>query len=416
MKKRSPAMSRRQFLAAGVTLCSLPLYLPGTVLGYNGGVSPANRINIFHIGLGNRGNELLGGFNGDSRYKVRGVCDCYSEHARRSLERLVQFGNTDAVIIDQYEEVLTQADIDAVVIATPDHWHTKIAIEACRAGKDVYCEKPLTLTLAEGRQIVAAARKYNRVCTGGSQRVMDDYGYMAPIIQSGAIGEVQEVFVGLGLPPKHCYLPEQPIPEGMDWDRWLGQAPWAPYNAERCSGDYGGGWRRYTEYGNGFLADWGAHKFAGVLYVLGLDDTGPVKIIPKGHEGAPWPAFVFSNGIKVHYASQEDYDITFVGTEGVYEHRKSTLKPLKAVEVRRYHGGETTIQGDFAYCVRNRLRPFQDFEYASRAAAVCQLLAICCKLNRPLDWDPDAHCFPSDAQAQRMVVRPQRAPYTICCE
>ena len=119
---------------------------------------------------------------------------------------------------------------------------------------------------------------------------MEDYGYMAPIIQSGAIGEVKEVYAGLGNPPIHCYLPEQPIPEGFDWDRWQGQAPIAPYNSERCSGNYGGGWRHFTEYGNGFLADWGAHKFGGAMYILGVDDEEPVELTPPGYEGQNTPA------------------------------------------------------------------------------------------------------------------------------
>lgn len=364
------------------------------------------------IGAGNRGNELLGGFCSSPQFQVKGVCDCYTDHANRARDRVNRFyKNNDCEIVPKYEDVLARKDIDMVIIATPDHWHAKIAIEACRSGKDVYCEKPLTLTLSEGRQIVAAARKYNRVCTGGSQRVMEDYGYMAPIIASGAIGEVKEIFVGVGNPPMHCYLPEQPVPEGMDWDRWLGQAPFAPYNSERCSGSYGGGWRRYTEYGNGFLADWGAHKFSGAMYIMGLDSTGPVKILPKGFEGAKYASVLFANGIRMYHA--QDYDVTFVGTKGRYDHHKSDLKPVKTVEVRRYSGGASNIRDDFAYSVRNRIRPFQDFEYASRCAAVCQLLAICYKLNRPLDWDPVKSEFINDPIAQRMVSRPQRAPYII---
>ncbi len=411
MKKSVKKMERRAFLATS-SLLSLPLFIPGSVFGFNGGVSANNKLTGMMIGLGNRGSELLQGFSHDPEFRMIGVCDCYQAHATRAKDAMDRiYNNQDCKIIPKYEEVLQRKDLDFVVVATPDHWHAKIAIEACRSGKDVYCEKPLTLTLAEGRQIVAAARKNNRVCTGGSQRVMEDYGYMAPVIQSGAIGKVTDAYIGVGNPPKHCYLPAQPVPEGMDWDRWLGQAMWAPYNSERCSGSYGGGWRNYTEYGNGFLADWGAHKFAGAMYILGLDKTGPLKILPKGYDGAPYLSLVFANGIRMHHAP--DYDIKFVGTDGEYIHHQSTIKPIKTVEVRRYSGGTTHIRADFAYCVRNRIRPFQDFEYASRAAAVCQLMAICYKLNRPLNWDPVKCEFVNDAQAQRMVSRPQRYPYII---
>jgi len=406
-------INRRGFLAAAAG-CSVPLFLPGNILGYNRGVSPSNRINMMVIGIGNRGRELTGGFCGNQNYLIRGVCDCYKAHADAAQERVNSlYGNNDCVILPTYEEVLQREDIDMVLVTTPDHWHTKISTEACKAGKDVYCEKPLTLTLAEGRQIVAASRKYNRICTSGSQRVMEDYGYMAPIIQSGAIGEVREIYCGVGNPPKHCYLPEEPVPEGMDWDRWQGQAPWAPYNSERCSGNYGGGWRAFTEYGNGFLADWGAHKFAGAMYVAGIDDMEPVEVLPIGYEGAEHLSVVFSNGIRMYHDLTQKHDVTFVGTEGEYRHQVSTLKPIKTVDVRRYSGGATSIADDFAYCVRNRVRPFQDFQYGAKAAAVCQLMAIGYKLNRPLKWDSENCRFIGDEMAQRMVSRPQRYPYTI---
>ena len=378
--------------------------------------SPSNKINLFHIGLGNRGNELLGGFLVNPNYQVLGVCDCWKERVDRAADRVNnRYRNDAAAKYAHYEDVLQRSDVDAICCACPDHWHAKISIEACQAGKDVYCEKPLTLTLEETRLIVKAARKYNRVCTSGSQRVMEDYGYMAPILQSGAIGEVKEVFVGVGAPPIHCYLPEQPIPEGLDWDRWLGQAPYAPFNYERCSGNYGGGWRRYGEYCTGFLADWGAHKFAGALYDLGIDLEEPVELLPPGYDDCPYARAVFKNGVKMYHVwnGPDNYDVTFKGTEGDYVHQQTKLNPIKPVDVRRYSGGATNIADDFAFCVRNRLRPFQDFAYGANAAAVCQLLAIVHKLGRRLQWD-SANCrFVNDDEANRHVRRPQRAPYVI---
>ena len=413
MKKQASTISRRSFLAATAAAISAPQLVPANVLGYDGGVAPSNKINLFHIGLGNRGNELLGGFLNNSNYHVLGVCDCYKAHLDHAKGRVNQRdGNEDAAGYAHYEDALDREDVDAIVCATPDHWHTKISVEACRAGKDVYCEKPLTLTLQESRLIVQAARKYNRVCTSGSQRVMEDYGYIAPILQSGCIGEVKEVYVGLGNPPWHCYLPEQPIPEGMDWDRWQGQAPLAPYNSERCSGSYGGGWRNYTEYGNGFLADWGAHKFGGAMYALGLDAEEPVEILPRGYNGSDYVCAVFKNGVKMYHAWNGPHDITFIGTEGEFRHGQK-MDPLYPVEVRRYSGGATNIADDFAFCVRNRLRPFQDFFYGACTASVCQLITIGHKLNRQLKWDA-ANCrFINDEEANRHVARVQRYPYVI---
>ena len=415
MKNKQTKLNRRKFLAASASAISAPLFLPGSIFGYNGGVAPSNKLTTMFVGIGNRGGELLGGFLHNSNYQIIGVCDCWKERVDRAADRVNNHYKNDAVAkFHRYEDILADRDdVDVIVCATPDHWHTKIAIETCMAGKDIYCEKPLTLTIEESRLIVKAARKYNRVCTGGSQRVMEDYGYMAPILQSGAIGEVKEVYAGLGNPPKYCYLPEQPIPEGLDWDRWQGQAPVAPFNSERCSGNYGGGWRNYGEYCTGFLADWGAHKFGGAMYCLGVDKEEPVELYPAGYEGSEYVCAVFKNGVRFYHAWNGPHDITFKGTEGEYRHNQTKMNPIKTVDVRRYSGGARNIADDFAFCVRNRLRPFQDFEYAAATATLCQMMAICHKVKRPLKWDAEKMVFVGDEEATRMVSRPQRYPYVI---
>ncbi len=414
MPGKQLGISRRNFLGVAATACAAPLFLKTDVLGREGFVPPSEKLISASVGLGSRGNEIIGGFANNPNFKVIGVCDCFRQKAENAAKRVNEwYKNNDCVIFEKYEDVLQRKDVDVMIIATPDHWHTKISIESCMAGKDVFCEKPLTLTIAESRQIVAAARKYNRVCSSGSQRVMEDYGYMAPVLQSGAIGQVKEVYCGLGAPGKTCYLPEQPIPEGFDWDRWLGQAMYAPYNAERCSGNYGGGWRNYEDYGNGFLADWGAHKFGGSLYALGLDTTEPVEITPPDGKDVQFLTLTFPNGIKFYHAISGGHDITFVGTEGEYRHGNRDLKPLKTVDVRRYSGGATNIIDDFAYSVKHRIRPFQDFEYGANTALFCQLANIAYKVNRPLKWDSAKTQFVGDDQANLMVSRAQRSPYTI---
>lgn len=411
------ALNRRSFLAVAATGIALPTLLPSSVLGKDGFVSPNDKINLAIIGIGNRARDHIGSFCGNGDFRVTAVCDCFDAHTqdgKNNVDR--RYKDNACKMYKMYEDILADPSYDAVSIATPDHWHTKMAVEACKAGKDVFSEKPLTLTLAEGRQIVKAARMYNRVCSSGSQRVMEDYGYMAPIIQSGAIGEVKEIHCGLANPGRECYLPEQPIPEGMDWDRWLGQAPWAQYNSERASGSYGGGWRQFSEYGNGFLADWGAHKFGGALYACGMDHLVPEKVYMPNTDANPTNGvmMVLPNGVKVFHNRNSQHDITIIGTEGEYRHRKSNdIKPLHAVNVRRYHGGVGNITADFAYCVRNRLRPFQDFFYGAKTAALCQIANIAYKVNRDLTWDDDKMEFVGDEMATRMVSRVQRAPYTI---
>jgi len=418
MTQQSLRISRRRFLAAGAAAVASPLVLSSHVLGREGTVAPNERIILGLIGYGNRGSEIMGDFISNRRdYQVVAVCDCNKAQLDRGIERVNRdYGNTDCKGYAMYEDILGRADIDVAAVAPPDHWHTKITVEACKAGKDVYCEKPLTLTPAESRQIVAAARKYNRVCTSGSQRVMEDYGYMAPVVQSGALGEVKEAFFECGGPPDDAYYPEEPVPEGLNWDRWLGPAPWVPYHFERCSGNYGGGWRRYSDYGNGFLADWGAHKLGGILYVLGIDHQEPVEILPPRCEQNPEDrlTLIFPGGIKIHHV-RRDHDITLVGSEREFRHNRdrNLIRPLHQVDVRQYSGGTQRLAQDFAYCVRHRLRPFQDLFYGAITATCCQLAHITYRLNRPLKWDAEQTAFIGDEQANRFVSRPKRSPYEI---
>lgn len=410
----SHLMDRRRFLALSAASVSLPLLLPGRTLGKDGGVAPNERINIVQIGKGNQAGSHIARYCSNSNYQLTAVCDCFDAHARDGKRQIDgRYGNQDCRTFKMYEEVLEMPEFDAVSIATPDHWHTKIAVEACKAGKDVFSEKPLTRTLLEGRQIVKAARKYNRVCSSGSQRVMEDYGYMAPVVQSGYVGDVKEIHVGVGAAGIACYLPEQEVPEGLDWDRWLGPAPWAPYNSERMSGSYGGGWRRYYDYGNGFLADWGAHKYGGALYACGMDHMIPVKIVqPKTDENPSDELMaLYSNGVKVYHGGP--HDITIIGTRGEYRHGQRDVRPLRVAEVRRYHGGATSIEADFAYCVKNRVRPFQDFFYGARVAALCQMFNIAYRTGRTLEWDDQNMLFVGDDAATRMACRPARAPYSF---
>ena len=414
---RTSKLSRRSFLASAAAACAVPYLVPGNVLGLNGKLSPNEQLQTVLVGYGNRGRDLLGNSLGSSQFHLIGTCDCFVRQKQAAADRVNErYHNNDCKMFDRYEDVLAWKDVDVIINATPDHWHTKITVEACQAGKDVYCEKPLTLTPIESRQIVKAARKYNRVVTGGSQRVMEDYGYMAPVVQSGALGKVTEARVGVGNPPIECWTPSQEQPEGLDWDRWLGQAPWVPYNSWRSSGSYGGGWRNFQEYGNGFLADWGAHKFAGTLYIMGMDTEEPVSLVPPhcDENESSGVLAIFKNGFKL-YHSRDGHDVTLIGSERTFRHQadRNVIKPLHAVDIRRYHGGQTALMEEYGWCVRHRVRPFQDVIYPATAAILCQLMAFCYRLNRRLEWDRETCTFKNDEAATRMVRRVQRYPYQI---
>ena len=393
-------LSRRSFLAAAAV--ASPMFVTGRVLGRDGLFSPSETINVGLIGMGTRRSEI--GNRPGARFI--GICDI-------DTRRLPPNGENGIKTFQYYEEMYQMPDLDVVSIAAPDHWHTRMTIDACKAGKDVYCEKPLTFSLMESRQIVAAARKYDRVVSSGSQRVMEDYGhYMAPIIMSGAIGEVKEIYAGCAGPPSERTYDPEPIPPELDWDHWLGQAAWFPYSKRALQPMT---WRFNTAFGTGGLGDWGGHNFGGALYSCGMDHIPPKKVYPPNSPNNPFNGVMIEmeNGVKFHHGSPRG-TIMIVGTEGTFVHQQTPeFKPLHAVDVRRYHNGATNISDDFLYCVRNRLRPFQDVFYGANISDYGHMCIICYKLGRELEWDKEKMEFVGDREATAMVSKVQRAPYQI---
>ncbi|MDO4587427.1 MAG: Gfo/Idh/MocA family oxidoreductase [Planctomycetia bacterium] len=400
--KKPDRISRRGFLGAAAA-CSLPLFVPGHVLGKNGSYSPSETINVGLIGWGTRRSNI--GSRPGSRFIA--VCDIDTRRIPTEMDGHKVKG------FQYYQEMYQMPDLDVVSIASPDHWHTRMTIDACKAGKDVYCEKPLTFTLMESRQIVAAARKYNRVVSSGSQRVMEDYGhFMAPIIMSGAIGEVQEIYASCGGPPSdRTYDPEE-CPAEIDWDAWVGQAPYFDYSKRAIQPMT---WRYNSAFGTGGLGDWGGHNFGGALYSCGMDHIAPQKVFAPNTEQNPHNGvmILMENGVKFYHNCPEA-NIKIVGSEGTFILGKSPeLRPLHAVNVRRYSGGTDNIADDFLYCVRHRTRPFQDVFYGANVSDYGHMCIIAYKLQRDLVWDKEKMEFQGDREATAMVSKVQRTPYQI---
>ncbi len=351
----------------------------------------------------------MGWFMDSGGVQMVAVCDVIQD-AREGAKHAVdqRYDNRDCAAYNDFREITRRDDIDAVMIATPDHWHAILTVDACHHGKDVYCEKPISLTIREGRQMVEAARRYDRVVSGGSQRVLGDYGRMAQAVRAGAAGKIREVFVNVGGPSVPCHLPGQPVPPGIDWDMWLGPAPWAPFNRGRLR------FRRWREYSGGKMTDWGAHKFAGAMFALDVHRTGPVEIIPPDGRDHKLLTYVWANGVRMYHADGEEemYDgggsLCFVGTEGTVPGRQADRK----VRMPGYRG-RGGISGDFLHCVRTRRRPFRDIEYSHRAATVCHLGNLAYRLKRPLKWDPEAERFVGDDEANRLLDRPKREPWRV---
>ncbi len=353
------------------------------------------------IGVGGRGSGNMRGFMGRREVQMVAVCDVVKSKRDVNKARVDEkYGNKDCAAYNDFRDMIARDDIDAVSVATPDHWHAIPSVWAMRSGKDVFCEKPMTLTIREGRIMVETARRYGRVFSCGSQRVLGDYGRLARFVRSGAIGTIREIFVRVGGPSRPAYLPAQPVPPGVDWDLWLGPAPWTPFNASLLR------YRPWHDYSGGGMTDWGGHKFGAAIFAMDLQETGPVEIIPPDADHK-YLTYVYANGLRMYHGGD---DLTYVGDDGQAS-RRNHGEPTGHVVMPGYKGG--SLQGDFLHCVRTRDRPFRDVEFGHRAATVCHLGNLAYRLKRKLRWDPAAERFISDDAANRLLDRPKRGPWTL---
>lgn len=381
-----------------------PTIISSSALSAPNRTAPSDRIVMATIGTGGRGTSDMRGFLNFAQVQMVATCDPVTSH-RVNAKNLVdqKYGNSDCKHYNDFREVYDRDDIDAVLIGTPDHWHAITTIEACKHGKDVFCEKPECLTIREGRAMVDAARRYGRVVSGGSQRVLGDYGDWPRLVRGGALGEIKEVFVNCGGPSGECFLPAQPTPEGIDWNMWLGPAPWRPFHERLIKG----GFRPYRDYSGGGMTDWGAHRFGASTFAVGVHKTGPVKVTPPDADHK-YLTFEYESGVKFYHGGTNN--ITYKGTEG--ELPGKHLPKVERVEMEGYKG-KGGIFGDFLHCVRTRELPFRDIEVAVRACTVCHLGNIAYWLNRPLQWNPDTEQIVGDEEAARWLDRPKRGPWSV---
>jgi predicted dehydrogenase len=321
-----------------------------------------------------------------------------------------------------FRQVIERDDIDAVVISTPDHWHVLIAIAAAQAGKDIYCEKPLSLTVAQGRNLCRVVRRYNRVFqTGSQQRSENRFHVAARLATDGSIGELKTVKVGLPQSKSIGPQPIMPVPEGFNYDMWLGPAPWKPYTQLRCHGKF-----RYNfDYSGGKFIDWGAHHLDIVQMALGMDGSGPVEISGRGE----FPAdgiyntpvnysvdYTYCSGVRLNASTVNEHGIRFEGTKGSVFVRRGFISSnpesiLKNAGIGNYHS--QMHRQNFLDCIKTRNEPIACVEAGHRTATVCHLGNISMRLGRKLQWDPVKEKFINDTSADRMLSCSMRSPWRL---
>ena len=419
-------LNRRGFVGTAAAL-SVPTLITSAIRAQDGKPAPSARVRLGFIGTGKMNGGHLGYFLGQPDVLVVAVCDVDTrrrDDAKNRVDRKyaeeVKSGKAKgcAAYVD-FRELIARPDIDAVVIATPDHWHTIPAIEALKAGKDVYCEKPLTLTLREAKLLIDATRKYDRVFQVGSQqRSSAEFRVACELVRNGRIGKLQTVYANVGGPSVPCDLAEEPMEAGLDWERWVGPAPMRPYNSvlsPRGVHNHYPNWRSYREYSGGGMTDFGAHHFDIAQWGLGMDMSGPVEIIPptdpKVGRGAK---FVYASGAPLihapEYAPGKKFNgVAFIGSEGTVLVDRGFLAstpdgiiktPESELKLKLYKS--VGHQRDWLDCVKSRKRPICDVEIGARSVAVCHLGNIAYWTGETVRWNPQTWSFvdPSPAVAK----------------
>ena len=428
-------ISRRRFLrrtgSAVAAAVATPAILPASVLGRNGALPPSERITIGFIGVGMQGSGHLlggawtyvaGGYSGRKEVQVLAVCDVWSDRREGACKKVNDhyrevYGQnyTPCTAYADFRQLLDRPDIDAVLIATPAHWHATMVVMAARAGKDIYCEKPSAVTIAEAQAIRSAVQRYGRVYQAGTQQ-RSEYGgkfrQACEFVRSGRIGKLQEIYGyrdggGIFWPPR--FGPAEPVPATLDWDLYLGPAPWIPYDG--ISGPH--------RFDIGEL-NWGQHHYDIIQWAADADETGPVELFLEGDRSC----YKYASGVVVYgrpYPGEPvggDGGACFVGAAGriavdrdnlVSDPPEIVREPLRPDEVHLYRSNSHS--GNFLQCIRTRQRTICPVEVAHRSASAVLLGGIVKQLKRPLRWDPAAEQFPDDDEANRMLSIAKRPPW-----
>lgn len=430
--------SRRQILKAAAATASagavgFPYIVPASALGKDGNVAPSNRLVLGAIGTGGQGRGNMGTLMAPDDVVCVAVCDVDEKHrnaARDSVNK--HFGNNDCKAYNDYRELVARDDIDMVCVGTPDHWHALACIAAANAGKDIYCEKPLTNSIAEGRAVCEAVKRNNVVLqTGSQERSGGGARHACELIRNGRLGKLHTIRVNLPCDQDHhkeVYerrrgpAPIEPAPDGFDYDMWLGHTAKHPYSPWRSHFH----WRFILDHGGGEMTDRGAHVMDLAGLAMGTDDTGPVKIKAKGkrHPDSVYDTFyeyefecTYANGVKMIGHSSGDRGIKFEGENGWIfikihgGHLSASDESILHQEIgpdEIHLGRSPGHHANFLDCVRHRDTPVASAETGHRTASLCHLINIAMITGRTLDWNPEKEVVTNDESANELVSRPTR--------
>ena len=453
--------TRRSFLRCAASLGAAPWLIPASALGADGTVAPSERINVGLSGIGLMGSGHLRRMLADSAVQVVAVCDVDAVRREAARQRADEaYAATHGAgtyrgcaAYNDYREMLARPGLDAVLIATPDHWHALQSIDAAKAGKDVYCEKPVSLTIQEGRCLAETVRRYGTVFQTGTQyRSISTIRRVCAFVRAGGLGRVKSAFtlwgayqvenVGPSYVALDPTLDAEPVPEGLDWDLWVGPAPWRPYNHLYHRNPVPGvvPWVFCESFGAVAVTGYQSHAADVIQYALGAENSGPVELVHPGSGEFPTLTCRYANGVLLHHVEhwsqvkdlykavppearlQGNFGGLFVGERGwltsmsgggpIQGGPEELFKQLR-LPTREVIIGDNDHHRNWLECVRTRERANCCAEVGHRSASLGHLVAIALRLGRSLKWDPVREQFTGDAAANRLLSRPLRAPWKI---
>ena len=424
--KRRRGPTRRQFLAAAGPALAAPYVLRSRALGAPDGEPASDRVAVGIIGFHNIGKHHLGAALRMKQFELRGCCDVDKKILAMALGRAAKAGREKVPHWGDFRHLLDAKDVDAVVVATPDHWHAPMTILACKAGKDVYVQKPFALTLREGRRMVEAVRKHKRILQTGSQHRSKNHTRLAcELVRSGRIGKLHTIRTGLA----RVNWPPPPVADGepppeLDYNLWLGPAPWRPYNAKRVHYNF----RFFWDYSGGQMTNFGHHANDLAQWGNGSELTGPVLAEGAAEYGPPgWyevpktsnATLTYANGVRLICSTGGPSGALFEGTDGkilcgygkmVCAPPDIANEPLGPKHVRLYKSADH--HANWAECIKTRKPCICHEEIGHRSASVCHLANVAIRLKRRIRWDPEKETIAGDDEASKMLDKPYRKPWT----